>query len=173
LGLLAFLEKGRAMRKQLRIDEAEKRGGTVYVAKITLIAVRESTGTEKTSINSPGDVAGLPLVKEELVNCDREKFIALHLNTKNAVISYEVVSIGTLSSSLVHPRELFKGVILSNSAAVILAHNHPSGVAEPSADDIALTRRLVKAGALLGIDVLDHVIVGEVSFVSLKERGLM
>jgi len=161
------------MSKQLRIDEVEKKGGIVYIAKIKLVAVRESTEMKKKCVNGPADVAGLPFIMEELADCDREKFICLHLNTRNAVIAYDVVSIGTLSSSLVHPREVFKAAILSNSAALILCHNHPSGDPTPSADDIALTKRLVKAGNLLGIDVLDHVIVGGSSFVSSKERGLM
>ncbi|MCL5291216.1 MAG: DNA repair protein RadC [Actinobacteria bacterium] len=161
------------MSKQLRIDETEKKGGTIYVAKVKIITVKETTDTERMTVNAPAEVASLKLVKDELLQSDREKFICLHLNTKNSVLSYEVVSIGTLSSSLVHPRELFKAAILSNSAALILCHNHPSGDSTPSAEDIALTKRLVKAGNLLGIDVLDHVIVGETSFVSLKERDTL
>ena len=81
---------------------------------------------------------------------------------------------GCLTSSLVHPRETFKPAILGGAAAIVLAHNHPSGDPEPSAEDVALTRRLVSAGTLLGIEVLDHVIIGEAGrFVSLKERGVI
>ena len=105
--------------------------------------------------------------------CDREKFICLHLNTKNNLLSYEVVSIGSLNASLVHPRELFKGAILVNAASIILCHNHPSDDPEPSPDDITLTKRLSESGDILGISVLDHVIFTAERFVSLKERGIL
>lgn len=161
------------MSEQLKLDEIQKKGAQKYISKVKLVMVKESADKKPAKVNCPADVAGLNLVKEELAESDREKFICLHLSTKNAILSYEVVSIGTLSSSLVHPRELFKAAILSNSAALILCHNHPSGDPTPSAEDISLTKRLAKAGAILGIDVLDHVILGDGSFSSLKERGLM
>ena len=122
-------------------------------------------------IQNPGDAADL--VMEDMRRLDREHFVVLMLNTKHHVMARKVVSIGHLNGSLVHPRELFKEVIRRSSAAVILVHNHPSGDPTPSEEDLAVTRRLVEAGNLLGISVLDHVIVGEKRYVSLREKGFL
>lgn len=122
-------------------------------------------------IKSPEDAAGL--VMEEMRHLDREHFRALLLNTKNQVIAREVISIGTLNSSTVHPRELFKNAIKRNAAAVILIHNHPSGDPAPSNEDLAVTGRLVEAGRIIGIEVLDHLIIGDNRFVSFKAKGLI
>jgi len=99
--------------------------------------------------------------REEFSQLDREMFVVLLLNGKNQVLGFNVVSIGSLTAALVHPREVFKPVILANAAAIILVHNHPSGDPEPSAEDRALTARLEQAGELLGIRVLDHIILGD------------
>ena len=101
------------------------------------------------------------LMQKELRNCDRETFCALHLNAKGKPLSMSVVSVGSLNSTLVHPREVFKASILSNAAAVIFMHNHPSGDLTPSEDDKRTTKKLEKAGKILGIRVVDHIIVGE------------
>jgi len=85
----------------------------------------------------------------------------------------ELVSLGTLNSSLVHPREVFTRAVGERSAQIIIAHNHPSGIAEPSEDDITLTKRLIKAGDLLGIELIDHIIVADHLFISLKEKSLI
>ena len=100
-----------------------------------------------------------------------EVFAILCLSTKRQVIAYHEVSRGTLDSTLVHPREVFKAAMLANASAIILAHNHPSGDPTPSADDLVLTSRLVTAGEVLGIDVLDHIIVGDGCWTSLVELG--
>lgn len=100
-----------------------------------------------------------------------EVFGILCLTTKHRVIAYHEVSRGSLDATLVHPREVFKAAILANAAAIILTHNHPSGDPTPSPDDVALTQRLVGAGELLGIDVLDHVIIGDGRWVSFRELG--
>ena len=105
-------------------------------------------------------------IAKNLLKSDREKFICIHLNVKNKIISFEVISTGSLTSSIVHPREVYKGAILSNAANVIFIHNHPSGDPEPSMDDVEITSRLKKAGDLLGINVLDHIIVTKKSFYS-------
>ena len=101
------------------------------------------------------------LMQKELRNCDRESFCALHLNAKGKPLSMSVVSIGELTSTLVHPREVFKASILSNASAVIFMHNHPSGELTPSEEDKKATKRLEMAGQILGIPVVDHIIVGE------------
>lgn len=145
----------------------------IYIQKIKLCLVREETNDEKLCISSPEDITSLRLIKEELIASDREKFLCLHLDTKNHLISYEVVSIGTLNAALVHPREVFKGAILSNASSIILCHNHPSGIPRPSREDIDLTKRLKQAGDLLGISILDHIIIGNNSHVSFKEEGLL
>jgi DNA repair protein RadC len=103
---------------------------------------------------------------------DKEHFCVFFLNTQNRIISREIVSIGTLNTSLIHPRECFRTAILKNSAAVIFAHNHPSGSLEPSDEDMAVTKRLKDAGKLIGIEVLDHVIVTAESYKSLREQNL-
>lgn len=121
-------------------------------------------------IRSPRDV--VESIGQEMQLLQHEEFRALFLNTKNHVLAVQTISIGTLNASLVHPRELFKPAILRSAAAVIVCHNHPSGDTEPSSEDIALTRRLKEAGDIVGIELLDHIIIGtDGKFTSLKERG--
>jgi DNA repair protein RadC len=110
-----------------------------------------------------------PSLREE----KREHFVALLLDTKNGVLRTKTVSIGDLSSSIVTPREVFKEAIRHSAASLIVAHNHPSGDPTPSPDDAAVTRRLQEAGELLGIELLDHIVLGDQRFVSLKEKGMM
>jgi DNA repair protein RadC len=102
---------------------------------------------------------------------DREEFVVLVLDAKNKLLGFHVVSVGSLTSSLVHPREVFKIAILGNAAAIILLHNHPSGDPLPSAEDLSITTRLCEVGEVLGIKVLDHVIIGEGRYVSFVEDG--
>jgi len=102
-----------------------------------------------------------------------EAFGILALDVRHRLKREAVVSVGCLTSSVVHPREVFQEAVLSRAAALIVFHNHPSGDPEPSAEDLALTRRLAAAGALMGIELLDHVIVGAAGWVSLKERGVL
>ncbi len=103
----------------------------------------------------------------------REVFCAFLLDNRNRIYRAEVVSIGTVNGALVHPREVYAPAILHRATAVIACHNHPSGFPDPSEDDVALTKRLAKAGEIVGIALLDHVIVGADGHVSLRERGLM
>ena len=121
-------------------------------------------------ISSPADVDRL--LRGRIANLDRENFVAVLLNTKNEVIGTPLISVGTLSSALVHPREVFKPAIRASAASVILAHNHPSGKTEASQEDREVTKRLVGAAEILGIEVLDHVIVGDGHF-SMKEHGML
>ncbi len=109
--------------------------------------------------------------KERFEQADREEFLVLLLDAKNAVLGFNLVSVGTLTSSLVHPRECFKPAILGNAVAIILLHNHPSGDPAPSAEDLHITRRLREVGDIFDIKVLDHIIVGAGRYVSLVDDG--
>lgn len=122
-------------------------------------------------INGPEEAAAY--AKEHLAMETKEHFCILLLNTKNHVIGWHVVSVGSLTASVVHPREVFSVAIVHHAAAIILVHNHPSGDSSPSQEDIAVTRRLIKAGQILDIPTLDHIILGDGRFVSMKEKELM
>jgi DNA repair protein RadC len=120
-------------------------------------------------MNSPRDsAAALMAVLQDQPN---EVFAILCLSTKHRVIAYHEVSRGTLDSTLVHPREVFKAALLANAAAIIVVHNHPSGDPSPAIDDLEVTTRLVAAGEILGVPVLDHIVVGEGKYFSFKEAG--
>ncbi len=121
-------------------------------------------------ISSPADVDGL--LRGRIANHDRENFVAVLLNTKNEVIEFPTISVGTLSASLIHPREVFKPAIRASAASVVLAHNHPSGKVDPSREDREVTKRLVSAAEIIGIAVLDHVILGD-GYFSMRERGML
>lgn len=121
--------------------------------------------------SSPHDVAKFFI--SDLRFLQQEHFIVIHLNTKNRLLSKETITIGTLDSSLVHPREVFKAAIRQSSASLILIHNHPSGDPRPSREDLNLTRRLKEAGDLLGIPILDHLIIGNNKYFSMKEEGML
>jgi len=103
----------------------------------------------------------------------KEHFKLILLNPRNRIIGISTISIGTLNASLVHPREVFKDAITHSAASVVLAHNQPSGDPEPSEDDIKITKKLVESGKILGIEVIDHIIIGKNNFCSYKERGLI
>jgi len=102
----------------------------------------------------------------------KEHFIALHLDGKNRIICIDLVSVGSLNQSIVHPRETLKNSLLSSAAAIILIHNHPTGDPAPSSEDISITKRLSEAGEIIGIKILDHIIIGD-TYMSFVERGLM
>ena len=121
------------------------------------------------NIRKPEDA--YDLLKASFQDLDREHFKVIHLNTKNQVLKVETTAIGILSSSPVHPREVFKEAVKMSSAGLILAHNHPSGDPTPSQDDLLLTKRLYEAGEILGIHIVDHLIFGDNRYLSLKERG--
>jgi DNA repair protein RadC len=140
--------------------------------------------TIRYAVKKSGD--GLPVAVARRVTCAKdcaeaccallqdqasEVFGILCLSTKRQIIAYHEVSRGALDSTLVHPREVFKAALLANASAIILMHNHPSGDPTPSADDLALTARLVSAGSVLGIDVLDHIVIGDGRWTSLVELG--
>lgn len=122
-------------------------------------------------VTKPQDAADL--LMEELRHLREEHFVVLFLNTKNRVIGRQTLSIGSLNASIVHPREVFRAAIRRSSASILCAHNHPSGDPTPSPEDLQLTRRLAEAGELVGIELLDHIVIGDNRFVSLKELGVM
>jgi DNA repair protein RadC len=138
--------------------------------EVKIQLVRETTPVKECQIKNSRDA--YELVREELETLDREVFMVVALNTKNKVLGINMVSIGNISASLVHPREVFKPAILLNASSIILMHNHPSGDSTPSRDDRAITERLVDAGTLLGIQVLDHIVIGD-KFFSMMETGML
>ena len=139
---------------------------------VSVKMVKESSFLYQTrTISSPKDA--YEMIKEQLEGLDREQFIIACLNTKNEPTNISVISVGTLNKAIVHPREVFKTAILSNAASIMAFHNHPSGEITPSQQDIQLTNRLYEAGELLGIKLLDHLIIGDGTFTSLKEKGYL
>ncbi len=132
--------------------------------------IRE-TDVFRFQIRSPKDA--VTLAQKEIADSDREVLLLFVLNVKNEVIALHHAHIGSLSASIVSPRELFKTAILNNGASIIIAHNHPSGNATPSPEDIAVTKRVKTVGEYIAIELLDHLIVTPNSFISLKEKGYM
>ncbi|WP_010651047.1 RadC family protein [Oceanobacillus massiliensis] len=120
-------------------------------------------------IRSPDD--GADYIMEEMRNLTQEHFVVLFLNTKNQIIHRQTIFIGSLNASIVHPREVYREAVKRSAASIIVAHNHPSGDPTPSQEDIHVTRRLAESGKMIGIDLLDHLIIGDRKFVSLKEKG--
>ena len=122
-------------------------------------------------ISSPGEIADIfiPILLDEL----KERFIVVCLNSANKIIKYEVISVGNLNSSIVHPREVFKVAIENNSASIILIHNHPSGNPDPSNEDIAITKKIVETGTIMSIPVFDHIIIAGKNFTSFVEKRLI
>jgi DNA repair protein RadC len=125
----------------------------------------------KRYIKSPDDVKNI--VMEEMRYFDKEHFRVIYLDRKGGIVEMQDISIGGLYSSIVHPREVFKISIKKSAASVILVHNHPSGDPTPSKEDVDISRRLIEAGSILGISVLDHIIIGDNRFCSMKSRGLI
>ena len=128
---------------------------------------------EGKKMSDPSKVHSLLDEVYEMGSLPEEIFVILCLDTKNQVVGTFQVSSGSINASIVHPREVFKRAILCNSNGIILAHNHPSGDTTPSTEDINITKRLVEAGNLLGIKVLDHIIVGHTRYLSFKEKRLI
>lgn len=124
---------------------------------------------ERYSIRSPEDCA--KYMMEEMRFLQQEHFVCLYLNTKNQVMHRQTVFIGSLNASIVHPREVFREAFRRSAASIICLHNHPSGDPAPSREDIEVTKRLAECGKIMGVDLLDHIIIGEHRFVSLKEKG--
>lgn len=132
--------------------------------------LRGLRNSNKIKITSPKDVFNL--IGEDMRYLKKEFLRVIFLNTKNIVIDIKDISIGSLNSSIVHPREVFSEAIRRSSSSIIICHNHPSGDPEPSMEDINITKRLFEVGKLVGIELLDHIIIGDGCYISLKEKNL-
>ncbi|SDM98514.1 RadC family protein [Sediminibacillus halophilus] len=126
---------------------------------------------ERYVIRSPED--GADYIMEEMRNLNQEHFVCLFLNTKNQILHRQTIFIGSLNASIVHPREVFREAVKRSAASIICAHNHPSGDPSPSQEDIHVTKRLSECGKMIGIELLDHLVIGDRKFVSLKEKGYL
>jgi DNA repair protein RadC len=158
-------------RTRVRAEVPEASG---YLPVYRVQLVHETViPANRPQLGSSADAARL--LRQFLRQVDREHFVVLLVDRKNRLIGIHTVSVGSLTASVVHPREVFKAAILSNAAAILCGHNHPSGDPQPSGEDRSLTRRLVKAGEILGIEVLDHVIIGDgaADYYSFADQGML
>lgn len=143
----------------------------IETVKIQLIKEEGREYNCSTNLNSAE--AAADLLREHIGPSDREHFVMVCMNTKNRPTCVHTVSVGSLSASIVHPREVFKTAILSNAAAILFGHNHPSGDSAPSREDHAITAKLKEGADLLGIRILDHVVIGDADFYSFADHGLL
>lgn len=141
----------------------------IPVYHVELVRDRSIKIEPRPSIHNPDDVVAI--LQDELLKADREKLVCLMLSAKNVVIGMDIVSVGSLTASIAHPREIFKSAILKNAASIILSHCHPSGDPTPSREDIQLTERVAKSGEILGIKLLDHIIIAEQGNYSFSNAG--
>ncbi|MET3658974.1 DNA repair protein RadC [Sporosarcina psychrophila] len=156
-----MLVKGVGKAKAVQILAAAEIGKRMYR--------KHSEG--RYTIRSPEDAAAYLMT--DMASLNQEHFVVLFLNVKNEVLHKQTIFIGSLNSSIVHPREIFREAVKRSAASIVVAHNHPSGNPSPSPEDIEVTKRLIEAGSIMGIEVLDHVIIGDHQFLSLKEKGYM
>lgn len=159
-------------------DEIKKIKGIKTVKASQILALGELfrrfntlKADRKITINSPKDIAEMLMI--EMANLNQEILKLIILNSKNKIIKIKDVFKGTLNSSLVHPREIYCEAIKSSGASIIICHNHPSGDPTPSEEDINITLRLIECGKIIGINLLDHIIVGDKKYLSLKEKGII
>ncbi|MCZ2258072.1 RadC family protein [Sporosarcina sp. G11-34] len=163
---------------EMTVSEFEKEGMThnealkVHSGMLLAKKVR-NVGKNETryTIRSPEDAASYMMA--EMTSLTQEHFVVLYLNVKNEVLHKKTIFIGSLNSSIVHPREVYKEAVKHSAASIICVHNHPSGQPNPSTEDIEVTKRLAEAGSMMGVELLDHVIIGNHQFISLKEKGYM
>lgn len=176
--ILSLEKSGISFLVDCTIEELSKIPGIGMAKSAQIVAAIElgkriatKPKEKRVNIKAPKEVA--ELFMEEMRYLKKEFFKVLLMNTKNEIISVENTSVGNLNSSIVHPREVFYSAVKKSAASVIFIHNHPSGNSMPSQEDINITARLVEAGKILGINVIDHLIIGDGNFVSLKEKMLM
>ncbi|MFW5649452.1 MAG: RadC family protein [Candidatus Alkaliphilus sp. MAG34] len=177
-GILNMSSEGLRTLTDCTIEELMQIRGVGLAKASQVIAAVElgkrialTTNVDNYKIQGPEDVGNL--LMEEMRYLNKEMFNIILLNTKNNVISIENISVGSLNASIVHPREVFNIAIRRSSSAIILAHNHPSGDPKPSTEDINITKRLIEAGSIIGINVLDHIIIGDGVYFSMKEKEII
>lgn len=162
---------------QETFDNPKKIDGIGKRKELAVFAVKELSKRYMKQQPSPDTIYGpedaAAYARQRLAMEQKENFCILLLNTKNRIIGWHVISVGSLTASVVHPREVFAPAILHHAASIILVHNHPSGDPTPSREDISVTHRMVKAGQIFDLPILDHVIIGSDSFASMKERNLL
>ncbi|GAA0334016.1 DNA repair protein RadC [Bacillus carboniphilus] len=170
--------EGLRMLKDASLEELTSIKGIGTAKAIQLLATFELArrvaslkDTDRYTIRSPED--GANYVMSEMRFLSQEHFVCIYLNTKNQVLHKQTIFIGSLNASIVHPREVFKEAFRRSAASIICFHNHPSGDPAPSREDIEVTKRLAECGKIIGIEVLDHLIIGENRYVSLKEKGYL
>ncbi|MDF2000099.1 RadC family protein [Peribacillus frigoritolerans] len=170
--------KGLRLLKEASVEELTVIKGIGEAKAIQILAsvelgrrINNLNDQDRYVIRSPED--GANYCMEEMRFLSQEHFVCLYLNTKNQVLQKTTVFIGSLNASIVHPREVFKEAFKRSAASIICLHNHPSGDPSPSREDIEVTKRLVECGKIIGIEVLDHIIIGEHKYVSLKEKGYL
>ena len=176
--LLSLTQTGLSDLAGLTLHQLMEVPGIGLAKATTLLACFELGRRQSLIISEPRQRLNSPqavteLVKGRLAHLRREVFLVLQLNVKNDVIAEEIVSQGTISSSIVHPREVFQNAIKNGAAAIIVTHNHPSGDPSPSDEDLQVTKRLVETGKIIGIPLLDHVIIGQHDSFSLKAHGML
>jgi DNA repair protein RadC len=170
---------GIAFLHNLSVQELRKTKGIGKVKALQIKAVMELSkrvsasriNKDRVVIRSPVEISSL--LMEEMRHLQKEVFKIVMLNTKNHIIKHLNISVGCLNSSIVHPREVFSEAVKVGCSAILLVHNHPSGDPGPSREDIETTQRLVNAGSILGIKVLDHIVIGDGRYISFREQGLM
>lgn len=176
--LSCYKESGLVGIAHLSPRDLSKVKGIGMVKAVTVLAALELgirlaqyPTSQRIMIRSPQDVASfiMPRLRYE----DKEQFLILLLNTKNHVLAAPIISIGSLNASIVHPREVFKAAVDYSAASIILVHNHPSGDPSPSKEDVLITNKLLQAGNIMDIRVLDHIIIGDNRYISLREIGQM
>jgi len=154
----------------MQIKGIGKVKATQIIAALQLARMNPCPSEDRFTIRSPEDAYDY---LSDMQYLDREHFIVLGLNTKNEILFKETVFIGSLNASIVHPRECFKHLIRRSCASAIVAHNHPSGDVAPSMEDVNVTKRLAEAGKMIGIEILDHIVIGHEKYSSLKEKGYL
>lgn len=142
---------------------------SIYASFLVLQRYIKDKKEKGYAVRSPEDAANY--LMESMKNLDQEYFVVMFLNTKNEVIKSKTIFIGSLNSSIVHPRETYREALKCSAASVIISHNHPTGDPSPSQEDILVTKRFVEVGKIMGMEVLDHIVIGYNRFVSMKQKG--
>jgi DNA repair protein RadC len=154
---------------ELRLSRNPDRSRLPCFPRVRVEVIRDPAPPERIVLTKSADAYAL--LREEAARWDRERFLTLMLDNKHCLIGTEEVSVGSLSSAIVHPREVFKAILLVNAAAFIVAHGHPSGDPTPSREDIEITRRLKEGAQILGLRFLDHIVIGRDRYVSFVDDG--